>query len=466
MSMVIAGSPSGPNARRLLGAAVACLSLVWVDLSSAQSLRQTAQDAVRTHPRVDLVSRNREAVGQELARARGLFLPQIDLRVGGGPERSDNASTRARGGTASLTRRESGVFLTQRLFDGWETDSEVSRQVARTESAALRVGEAVELLALEAIDAHIDVFRQRRLLVLARQNVEALEAIVEKVRARAVDMIPAGEAEQANSRLDSAHATLIETRAALEEAESRYLSLVNRRPGPDLEAPAFPVASLRDMRSLDDLLDRARRNNRTLRITQSDIRVAEHEVEGTESAFYPKLSLEVGASRNRDVNGTLGDESDASALLVMRWNLYRGGADIAQRNVALGRMSQSIAQHHLTSRTLEEELRRSLIQLEAAEDRIPKLESARVRNISVRDTYQTQFLTRERSLLDVLNAENEVFVSSGRLVTAQSVQVSSAFRLLAATGSLVSAFELEATPEMDPARAPGRPADPRRAPAR
>ena len=150
----------------------------------------------------------------------------------------------------------------------------------------------------------------------------------------------------------------------------------------------------------------------------------------------------------------------------MRWNLYRGGADIAQRNVALGRMSQSIAQHHLTSRTLEEELRRSLIQLEAAEDRIPKLESARVRNISVRDTYQTQFLTRERSLLDVLNAENEVFVSSGRLVTAQSVQVSSAFRLLAATGSLVSAFELEATPEMDPARAPGRPADPRRAPAR
>jgi hypothetical protein len=47
-------------------------------------------------------------------------------------------------------------------------------------------------------------------------------------------------------------------------------------------------------------------------------------------------------------------------------------------------------------------------------------------------------------------------------VTAQSVQVVSAYRLLAATGSLAAALELELVPEADPVRPAGRPADPRR----
>ena len=452
-----------PNARRHAVGAVALAFVVTVTgMAPAQTLRHSAQEAVLTHPRVGLVARNREAVGQELARARGLNLPQIDLRIGGGPEWTDSATTRARGGTASLTRRDSGVFATQRLFDGWENASEIARQQARVESAAYRVGEAVELIALDAIEAHIDVLRQRRLLALATANVQALTTIVEKVRARAGDMIPAGEADQANARLDSAVATEIETRAALEEAESRYLSLVGRRPGPELEPAAYPGAAMRGLSSADDVVAQARRNNRTLQIARSDIRAAEHEVEGTESAFYPKLNLEIGASRNRNTEGARGEQSDASALLVLRWNLYRGGADIAQRNVALGRMSQTIAQQHVTSRVVEEEVRRALIQLEAAEERIPRLESARTRTIGVRDIYQTQFLTRERSLIDVLNAENEVFNTSSRLVTAQSVQVVSAYRLLAATGSLAAALELELVPEADPVRPAGRPADPRR----
>ena len=433
--------------------------------AGAQTLRDTAREAVRTNPRIDVVARNREAVGQELARARGQYLPQIDLRVGAGPERTENATTRARGGSTSLTRRDSGIFATQRLFDGWETDSEVERQKTRVESAANRIGEAVELVAFDAVEAHIEVLRQRTLLDLAATNVLAHRAIVEKVQARSAEMTPFGEAEQASARLDTATATEIETRGALEDAENRYMALVDRMPG-QLEPAPYPTAAMQEFGTLDSLIERARRNNRTLQVTQSDIRVSEREVEAADSAFYPKVNLEIGASRNRNADGTRGDDNDASALVVMRWNLYRGGSDIAQRRVALGRMSQTIAQHHVAARATEEEVRRAWILLQAAEARIPVLAAAVEKNIRVRDTYATQFLTRDRSLIDVLNAENELFVSNGRLVSAETARIVAAYRLLAATAELVRALDIGDVVSADPAQPPAIPDDPRRMPGR
>lgn len=448
-----------------LGGLAVLICIAFATPAAAQSVRSTAQEAILSHPRVSVVARNREAVEQELARARGLFLPQIDLRVGGGPERTDNASTRARGGTVGLTRRDSSVIATQRVFDGWETSSEVGRQRARAESAAYRVAEAAELVALDAIEAHVEVVRQRVLVGFATANVEAHREIVAKVMARSGGLTPSGEAEQASARLDSATATAIEARAALEEAENRYLAMVNRRPGA-LDPAPYPEAGLRDYGTLESLQERARANNRTLKITKTDIRVSERELEGTESAFYPKVNLELSASRNRNLDGTRGDDNDASALLVMRWNLYRGGSDTAQRNVALGRMSQSIAQHHIASRSSEEEIRRAWIQREAAVERIPVLRSAVEKSIRVRDTYQTQFLTRERSLIDVLNAENEVFVSQSRLVAAETARLTSSYRLLAFAGELLPALDLAPLAEADPARPAAPPSDPRRDAAR
>jgi adhesin transport system outer membrane protein len=493
---------------------IAALGSVAISTAcAAQTLQQSAVDAIRSNPRIEVVARNREAIEQEVARARGLYLPQIDLRVGAGPERTENASTRARGGSSDLTRRDAGIFATQRVFDGWETDSEVARQKARSESAAHRIGEAVEFVALDAVEAHIEILRQTALLRLAGDNVDrhceiwpiarqraglgpadreshplAFERCVRVngtqpttrrrtprtdapeqpggiIPERPGGIIPEIDADQAEARLEAAIASELETRGALDDANSRYVAVVNQQPVRLAEA-SLPVTRALQVTSLEGFIAAARRNNPTLRVTQTDIRVAEREVEGTESAFYPRVNLELGASRNRDVDGTRGDDSDMSALLVMRWNLYRGGADAAQRLVALGRMSQTIAQNSVAVRNTEEDIRRAWILKQTADERIPVLESATKKNVEVSKTYREQFSTNVRSLIDVLNAENEVFVSRGRLVTAQLARIVAGFRLLAFTGELVNALGIEGVPESDPARRTASPADPRRAPVR
>jgi outer membrane protein, adhesin transport system len=429
----------------------------------AQSLRESAQEAIKTNPRVDVVARNRQAVEQELARARGQYLPQVDLRAGIGPEWSDNNTTRARGNRdRTLTRRETGVFVTQRLFDGWETDSEVERQKARGESAARRVGETSEIVALDVVETHIEVLRQRELLRLSEANLQVHRRIVARMRQRvAQGASPAADLDQARARLEAANATVIETRGALEDAENRYEFVVHRRPG-QLGAAEFPRASLANTPSVDAALERARRANRTLRITESDVKVAEHEIGIAEAPFYPRVNVELGATRNRDVDGARGDDNDASALLVMRWNLYRGGSDVAQRRAALGRMSQAMAEREVAARNAEDETRRSWVQFWTASDRLPALSTAVQQNRRVRNAYNEQFFNQgQRSLIDVLNAENELFISTGRLVSAEHARTFAAYRLLAATGELVEVLGLEMPAEANESRRAATPVDPR-----
>ncbi|MBM3524730.1 MAG: hypothetical protein FJX57_17425, partial [Alphaproteobacteria bacterium] len=77
-----------------LAASLIVIAALAATSASGQSLRESAQNAVRTNPRIDVVTNNRQAVEQELARARGQYYPQVDLRAGVGPEWSENNTTR------------------------------------------------------------------------------------------------------------------------------------------------------------------------------------------------------------------------------------------------------------------------------------------------------------------------------------------------------------------------------------
>jgi adhesin transport system outer membrane protein len=105
---------------------------------AATSLQDTVRGALETNPEIDIVKTNRRAVDQELRQARSGYLPSVDLRGAAGPEWSDNNTTRARNGSDTRFRTEAQIGLTQMLFDGFATRSEVDRQTARVDSAAYR----------------------------------------------------------------------------------------------------------------------------------------------------------------------------------------------------------------------------------------------------------------------------------------------------------------------------------------
>ena len=316
------------------------------DAKLHESLSITMQDAVRTglvtNPEYGVVAASRRATDEELEQGEALFLPSIDFAGDFGFEHSDDPATR--GGIddddeENLFRSEAGLTLTQLLFDGYESKFEVLRQKARINSAAHRVRETSELVGLAIVQSYLEVMRQRQLLVIARQNVADHISILDQVQ----DGVDAGrttqaDLEQVRARLAAAKATESNTRNALRNAEAEYITEVGDKPG-QLTMPVIPYDAL--AASVDEEVEKVLAYSPTLDIFAADIEVAHAEAIQTRSTQYPQVDLQLNGRVGNDINGVEGVDRSASALVVVNWNLYRGGADIARAREFLHRHQQA-----------------------------------------------------------------------------------------------------------------------------
>jgi adhesin transport system outer membrane protein len=418
--------------------------------AEAQSLQDVVRLAITTNPRVGIVASNREATEQELTQARGLWLPQVDLALGIGHEWTNDLSTRARDkDSASLTRQEASVTLIQRVFDGWEADSEIARQKFRVESAANRVYETAEFLGLDAIQAYLEVARQRELRTLAENNVKVHQDILGSLRER----LRAGggsraDVAQTEARLARARATLSQTVNDLRDAEALYLRVVGQAAG-NVSRPALRPADLPP--SLDAAVELAAKQNPTVQIYESDIKVSDAEVDLAEARFFPRVNIEADATYNDNRDGIESWERGGSVMLRLRWNLYRGGIDTANRREAVSRLGETKNRRYNAFIESQEQMRKSWNALEASRERVGSLNDAVKFNVETRDAYRQQFSVAQRSLLDVLDAENELFVSRGQLISADFNVLSSSYRVMAVAGTLLKNLGVQAPAQSNPA---------------
>jgi adhesin transport system outer membrane protein len=448
----------------LLAGSAAVLFACGIQHAVAQSLRESVAGAIETNPRVGGVVDNRQAVDAELRRARGLYLPQLDFRSGDGPEYSDNQFTRTSGNAFHL-RQELSAVLTQRLFDGGEADGTVDQQIGRSRSAAFRVRETSEFVALDAVQAHLDLVRLHRILNLAEGNLNVHRDVLERVRRRASGGAGTqADIDQALSRLEEATADRDETMGALRQAEATYLNVVGREAGTplDVEPPvnALPVG-------LDASLKIAEDSNPTVKIREADVEAAQAEIEVASSRFLPTVNLEVGGEHNRDVTGFPQTDNEARALVTVHWNLYAGGSDTANRDAAYGHLSQAKQDRLQALREADEGVRRALADYESGQKRIANLRQAVQHNIAVRTAYEEQYQLGQRTLIELLDSANELFTSQTRLASAEEATTSAAFHVLALDGLLLKLVGVDAPLEADPAvpaPRPKAPAEPQKGP--
>jgi adhesin transport system outer membrane protein len=412
----------------------------------AQSLAESVRGALESNPEVDIVKTNRRAIDQELRQARAGYLPSLDLRTAAGPEWSDNNTTRANeGGSDTKFRTEAQLTLSQMLFDGFATRSEVERQQARIDSASYRVEEAAEFTALNAIEAHLDILRNQEIVRFNEQNIAQHERILGQVR----DLERAGRGDiadvvQTESRLARAFDTLAVSRGSLADALARYQRVVGSRPGllEDVEAPTGALPP-----STEDAASLASINSPTVMIAAADVDVAAAEMRASRSGFYPRVDLELGGGLNRNIDGAQGRDNDLSGLLVMRYNLYRGGADMALEREAFHRSNEARAQLNNTRRLAEQEARISYNALDTARARTEALTAKAEAQRRTRDAYAQQFEIGQRQLLDLLDAENELFLNRVELTTAVYTERFATYRVLAVVGDLLGTLEVVAPRE-------------------
>ena len=448
-------SPTPVTAVRALLRALLASAAVAVGMSpaGAGTIRDTIQATLDASPDVGIVKSNRLAVDQELRQARAGYLPSLDARAAIGPEYTRFSGDRRRaslgednGDSDTLLRKEAQLTLSQMLFDGFQTKSEVERQTARVSSAAYRVQEAAEFVGLDAAEAHLEVLRFRDIVRLSDDNLAQLERYLVQVRnLERAGRADSADIDQTQARISQARATIASSRGSQADARATYEQIVGEKPvGLTVDPP--PVTAL--PKGADDAAADASVSNPTVLIAASDVDVAEAELRGSRANYYPRLDAELSASAADDVNGVQGQEVGASALLVMRYNLFRGGADIAHEREAFHRVNQSRAELDRARRRASEQARASFNALETARARSVALRAEAEAQRRTRDAYAGQFELGLRPLLDVLDAENQLFTARVALTTAEYTERFAVYRNLAVVGMLLNTLDITAPREV------------------
>jgi adhesin transport system outer membrane protein len=407
-------------------------------LVHAESLPQAMQKAMDVHPEIQAGVNARIAQDYAVRSAKGGYLPRVDVTAGYGRAGSDTPSTRATNGNhdwQTLNRGESAIRLQQMLFDGFQTSNEVGRQQATANARGYSLLNTSERTALTVAQVYLDVLTQREMVSLAEENLKSHERIYDQIKLRTSRGVGRmADMDQADARLAQAQNNLMTEKTNLADAQTNYLSAVGQMPD-QLEAPQPFIAMM--PASLDEARRQMLENSPVLRSAEADIAAAEKQYQSAKSTFSPRFDAELGRNADNNVGGDEGHNNGWEAMVRMRMNLYAGGSNKADLQSKSYQASQALDIRNNALRQLNEELGLAWNAYNNATAQIPIAQQYVDRTASVRTSYQQQFGLGERTLLDLLDSENELFTSRQRLVQLKNLQQYTQYRIKADMGTLL-----------------------------
>ena len=419
------------------------ISLASTTAVQSDSLADVVNTALATNPDVLMRVVGADAVSDEVRQARAGYLPTVDLTAGVGYENSRNATTLARYPNEhdkkhqNRTRREGAITARQIIFDGFATGSEVERQLARQEASDYEICSISEDIGLQATRAYTDVMVSDKLAENARANAREHERIVKLVKDRGTDMGTEADIAQADSRLLLATANMIAAEARLRDSKAAYQRVIGNLPS-SFVRPTMPGTL---PASLDDALNRAGQNHPVMQITRADVEEAQAQYEASKSRFMPTLTAELGATWGKDQDGGKGTTYDHTAMLRMSYNLYNGGADKARKNQTSKLISEAMEVRNRAVRQIEEEVRLSWVAVDSGTTRLKQLTAHEINASKAVDLYKKQFENNSRTLLDLLDSQNEYFVAGNSRLQADYDLLYNKYRLLHSEGVLLKSMQ-------------------------
>lgn len=408
-------------------------SVAWAQASSEQ-LREVAQQALASNPQVQSAYHGFLGAEHQVEAARGGYLPSIDVSAGIGRESSEGD------GRGSIDSDFAEISLNQMIYDGFATRSEVERLDRVKLVSYYELLDASEEVTLEVIQAYQDMRRYRELVELARENytkhLEVFEQTEQRVMAgagRRVDL------EQISGRLALAESNLITEASNLHDVSARYQRLVGALPA-EVLAPA-PSFEGKLPASVNDAVQLAYEGNPGFHAAIENIAAASAERDGTRSAFQPRLDFRATAGTN-NLDDVTGRRDSQSVELVASMNLYRGGSDLASFRRASDLLEQASSQRDLECTNVRQTTQIAYNDTRRLREQLRHLNQHRQSIDRVRGAYQQQFDIGQRTLLDVLDSENEYFEASRAYVNAQYDVTIADAQTLAAMGRLMPTLGL------------------------
>jgi outer membrane protein len=411
-------------------------SAVLVAPASADTLRDALVSAYETNPSLTAAREGQKATNEGVPLAKANGRPDVTVQPTYFENiMQDSGSSVTQGRGVSVTGTVSAP-----LYAGGGIKNAVRAAENRVEAGFANLRGTESAIFSAVVGAYMDVIRDEAIVELNRAQVGVLSVNLEATRDRfEIGDLTRTDVAQSEARLALQTSSLEQARANLIRSKEVYIQLVGREPG-QLEAPP-PLPNLPE--TPDNAVNVALDSNPDLIAARENREAAGFDRRAANASRLPTVSVFTSPSYSNALNsissnipGFQADNSSFTAQAGVRATvpLYQGGQPAAQIRQAQARLGQAQELEIAAEREAIAQTRASYASWKAANDVIVASERAVSANELSLEGTRAENSVGNRTILDILNAEQELLNSKVQLVTARRNAYVAGFTLLAAMG--------------------------------
>ncbi|RXJ73822.1 channel protein TolC [Veronia nyctiphanis] len=433
---------------------VAASTLLATSSVSAQSLEQAVATALDKSPEIRQTFNQLKSWDERVNQASASYYPTISATASVGQEWTNSPSTRrdaetyGRDENRDLTRSDIGLTLNQLLFDGFATPNNVDRNKHEAEAEKWKLYSLAEDKALEVSRVYLDYLKAKQVVELAQLNTKNHKQIYRSVKEKARSGFSSSvDLSQVSGRMAKANANLLVAENNYADALATYQKLTGKEPM-NTRRPVPDAVMIPD--SLQKVIELVRTKHPLLISANSDIKAATEARDIARSHYFPRVELEVSANWNDNVSGVDGlkptdvggENENVQALVRFKYDLFSGGANTSKEREAAYDMNIAKQTRHKAVEDAVENATFAWNSRSFLNQQLPLLREHVGYATEARDAYREQFKLGQKSLLDILDSENELFEARKAYVSADYEELAQQYRLFSVTGQLLAALRI------------------------
>jgi outer membrane protein len=398
----------------------------------ADDLREALVLAYNTNPTLQSARAQQRATDEGVPIARSAGLPSASS----GASYTEFVDKTASSPLLPNRNLSAGVDVGMPVYAGGGIKNSVRAAQTRVEAgqADLRGVESDVFAAVVA--TYMDVILAEAVVGFNRTNVQRLEVNLQATRDRfEIGDLTRTDVAQSESRLALARSSARSAEARLIAAREGYIQVVGKAPRDLQTPPLLPGLPTGPDEAVTIALD----HNPDLIAANQRSKAAGYDVKTAGAGRLPQVSVFAGADYSDalgsiNVPGASQSSTGATAGVRMTMPLFQGGLPAAQRRQAQAREGAALEQAIAIERAVIANVRAAFAQWQAAGDVIESSQTAVSAAELSLEGVRAENTVGNRTILDILDAENELLNAQVQLATARRNAYVAGFNLLSAMG--------------------------------
>ena len=425
------------------GRKIACIAVtmsftvfMWAPQAMGQSIEDALAKAYLNNPTLLSTRAGLRSTDESVPQALANWRPSVEVTSSVGAEVVNSNTLTGTDVNQSRRPKDIGLSITQPLFRGGRTLAATSGAENEVRAARARLLETEQGILLQAATAYLNVFRDQAVLELNRNNEEVLQRQLEATRDRfEVGEITRTDVHQAEARLARSKADRIQSEGDLETSRANYLNIVGE-PAPN--TLILPSALIDLPTSADDAVRTAIVNNPAVIAAEFDRRQSMDNVDEVWGELLPELDLT--ASSTREVQTTTENSLRLSHAISLNLTvpIYQQGEVYSRLREARQDAAQSTLVIDTERRDAAEAATQSYESLTTAQAQVDAFQTQIEASVVALEGVQREAAVGSRTVLDILDAEQELLDSRVSHVRSQRDEFVAAYELMSAIGRLTA----------------------------